>query len=170
MEQENRTHEGCSQVHNNNLAWHYTVYSYLDAIAETGALLPAKAFITKGEKPILWFSKNQEWEQTANKMMQNEAGKVYALNKEETDHYGGGLIRFGVDQKKLIPWPLLAKKARIPKEIQKGLEMTAAEKGGNPKEWMGILGKLKISKCEAIEILHEGKWIPLFEKIHTTNQ
>src|SRR5262245_17530639 len=78
------------------LVWHYTTTQCLVKILTDGYLKPATAFVKPPEKPVVWFSTNQDWEETANKLGQTTDGSLVRLGREETAELGGGLIRIGV--------------------------------------------------------------------------
>lgn len=142
------------------LAWHYTTGSAFVNIAESSLLLPSTINVSPPEKPILWFSMNQFWEKTANKMWGFPDGSVQVLDMEGTRLKGRGLFRFGVRARTTIPWPLLAKKARINKEIARGLEKAGIKQGARPQEWRGSLVPILMEDCVAIEILTDDKgWL-----------
>ena len=82
------------QPHTMKTAWHYTTGQKAKMIFESGELKPTDAFIEAQEKPILWFSKNQEWEQTANKMLAGPGGTLRQLTTDETRNMGGGRVSF----------------------------------------------------------------------------
>src|SRR6516162_6600312 len=46
------------------LRWHYTKHAHLPSILETRCIRPATLLIGKGERPIVWFSANQDFENT----------------------------------------------------------------------------------------------------------
>lgn len=86
------------------LAWHYTTGEFAVRIAEAGVLLPTDAFIGPRERPVLWFSMEQDWEPTASKWCW-QGSAVRKLDRWETCAAGRGLARFGIDPSKLIAWP-----------------------------------------------------------------
>ena len=95
---------------NSNLAFHYTTGYCFEKIVVDQSLKPATAFVPRNEKPILWFSSDPYWENTANKAIM-ENGNIRKLTMKETMLRGGGLIRFGINKNKLQPWSKLWKKA-----------------------------------------------------------
>jgi hypothetical protein len=58
------------------LLWHYTVRPHILSILSDGVIKPATAFVSRRERPIVWFSSNQNWEQTANKSAAMEDGRI----------------------------------------------------------------------------------------------
>lgn len=139
-------------------AWHYTTGERFLSIVECGFLLPATALITSKERPVVWFSLNQEWEPTANKMLRSPDGTLIFLDKEGTCKFGGGLVRFGYPLERTIRWPLLARKAKIPPTTRVGLELAARENGSNPNDWCGVLRPVPLDEL-TIEVLDGEKWV-----------
>jgi hypothetical protein len=128
-----------------SMAWHYTIGQKAKLILESGELKPATTFIEAGEKPILWFSTNQDWEQTANKMLTLPDGTLRQLTMEETGAMGGGLFRFGMPSENLIKWPRLAREANMRGKIQRSLEVVGLRQGADFREWCGSLEPVSIA-------------------------
>ena len=126
-------------------AWHYTTGQKAKMIFESGELKPTDAFIEAQERPILWFSKNQDWEQTANKMLAGPGGALRPLTMEETRELCGGLFRFGMPSHDLIQWPRLARSANMRSKIQRALEEEGLRAGADFREWCGILEPVSIA-------------------------
>src|SRR4051812_25843838 len=79
------------------IAWHYTVGEYLLKILDSGVIRTARTAITRGERPAVWFTLAEQWEETANKSRANRADEIYHMDREQTRAFAGGLIRFGID-------------------------------------------------------------------------
>jgi hypothetical protein len=47
------------------LAWHYTTGQKFEQISASGMLIPGGIGAEPSGTPVLWFSRNQHWEQTA---------------------------------------------------------------------------------------------------------
>src|SRR5437867_4326059 len=78
------------------MVWHYTVQRHLPGIIASEEIRPATAGVPRGERPVVWFSANPEWEATANKDALNvRTGMVERLSRERT-HDLFGLARIGV--------------------------------------------------------------------------
>ena len=141
-------------------AWHYTTGQKARLIFESGELKPTGAFIEAQEKPILWFSKNQDWEQTANKMTMLPDGKIRPLSMEETRKMGGGLFRFGSLSDELIQWPRLARLSNMRSKIQRALEEGGLRAGADFREWCGLLEPISIAVLTC-QILRDSAWVEL---------
>lgn len=144
-----------------DLVWHYTVGQKFALIVDDGWLRPATAFVAAPEKPILWFSGNQDWEETANKMFKPPDGPLRFGTKETTRDLGGGLVRFGYRRDRLHPWPKIARKARMNAKTMASLEAAAREAGGIPAEWYGTTRPIPLSQIKWVEVEEDGKWVPV---------
>jgi hypothetical protein len=118
-------------------AWHYTTGEKFELIVSSGVLMPSSSGIWLGERPINWFSTNQYWELTANKALHQENGDERLLSMRETFLEASGLVRFGIEARKLTLWPTVGRKAGMRQEIIDGLEVYGRRVGANPSEWCG---------------------------------
>jgi hypothetical protein len=142
------------------IVWHYTTRQCAMLIFESTVLKPADAYLTKGEKPILWFSKNQYWEKTANKAwVQGTQSRL--LTMEEMREKGGGLFRFGIEQEKTINWPRLGAMAQMPSKIRKALEAQGIRQGGHFHDWCGLLEPVSIFECVGMVMNDNLEWAPM---------
>ena len=54
----------------------------------------ATAFVSPGERPAVWLTTSEDWEETCNKMVQNkETGEIVPLDRDQTASLGEGLFR-----------------------------------------------------------------------------
>lgn len=84
--------------------FHYTTGECFINILADGQIKLATERITKDEKPVVWFSFNQDWEPTANKMTADITNTHFkTLTKEETARRGKGLIRIEI-KSELAPY------------------------------------------------------------------
>ena len=139
-------------------AWHYTTGQKAKLILEIGELKPTGAFIDSKEKPILWFSTNEHWEQTANKMTILPNGILRPLTMQGTRDMGGGLFRFGMPSDQLIRWPRLARAANMKRKIQWALEEAGLRAGADFREWCGLLEPVSIAALTWEEMTDSG-WV-----------
>lgn len=142
-----------NDIHNEKqpLAWHYTVGQRLERIRQDGVIRPATAFVPGNERPIVWFTLADCWEETANKNVVGPGGKVISLDRHGTAAAGGGLYRLGLPLSQLIRWPALAKAAGIRMATRQKLESIARRKGGMPSLWCGSLEAVELGRVVAIE-------------------
>ena len=144
-----------------SLVWHYTTGHKFILIVEDGYLRQATAGVGPLEKPILWFSVNQVWEPTANKMIQYPDGSIEFGTRETTRTRGGGLVRFGYRRDRLHPWPKSAKKARIDARVVADLEASARSAGSDPGDWYGTTQPIPLSRIVRIDVEENGSWVPV---------
>jgi hypothetical protein len=140
------------------LLWHYTVGMKMPAIVRSGVLKPAVAFVPEGEIPVVWFSSEPRWEQTANKMLMTAAGQLVCLNFEQTVMLFGGGYRFGVPAHQLLSWPKLKTVARIHPDTERALVCSAKDLGANPDTWAGAIEPVSVSACR-VERLTDAGWL-----------
>lgn len=140
--------------------WHYTTGQKALLIFESGELKPSSSYIEPGEKPILWFSHNQYWEETANKAIIEEGGKLRRLSMTETSDLGGGLFRFGMPFDRVVNWPKLATLAGMRSKIRKNLEIAGIKSGADFREWCGLLQPVSIFTLYG-QKMDAGEWVNL---------
>lgn len=122
-------------------AHHFTVGTKLPAIAATGALRPSGIDLEPGERAVLWFSTNVEWEQTATKLLFNPCtGQVQRPSMFDL-HRMLGVYRFGLvaDDARLVPWPKLRRAAGIGDALTRRLVRNGRAVGARPEQWSGSL-------------------------------
>jgi hypothetical protein len=140
--------------------WHYTTAQSLLKIVETGSILPATAFVAKEERPIVWFSLNQSWEPTANKLYLQGDGTIIALNREQTEELGGGLVRIGVAPETApYDWHALKQLSGMSSKIAQALYEGAVQGGATPGEWRGTFEPVLQAQWTAVEVFRDGDWI-----------
>jgi hypothetical protein len=139
--------------------FHYTVGIRLLKILEDQKIKCATAFIGKKEKPVVWFSTNQEWEKTANKMWNDKKGRLISLSKEETEELGNGLVRIEVTPETApYTWEDYKQKARVDRRILSGLYKVAKDQGADPREWRVSFVPVKMENWLSVELWDGEKW------------
>ena len=127
-------------------AWHYTISDRAWSIFSDGLIKPATAGVYHPEKPVVWFSTQQHWEPTANKVAVLRGGSmVHMTTKQMFDELAGELFRFGIGTHHLLPWHRLARAARIPIKVQKGLIKAARAVRADPIKWYGTLEPVPVT-------------------------
>jgi CheY-like chemotaxis protein len=146
------------------LLWHYTVGLHIHSILADGVIRPATAYVPRDQRPVVWFSSNPNWEETANKMIKQD-GVLYALNKEETAETWGGLYRIGV-LAETAPhnWENLVFLSNIPPAEARALKKVADQDGADPAEWFGTFDPVDSAKWVSVEKLVDGVWQAWSEK------
>lgn len=140
------------------LAWHYTIGSKFSQIIESQYLDPKKTVTPPDERNILWFSKNNFFEPTAQKAFINQDGKNVSLGIMGNYKLGGGLIRFGYPVVKLTEYKKLCRQAGIQPDVLAALEKVAIEDGAKPSDWLGTLKRIKVKDC-IIDVFNGSEWI-----------
>ncbi len=144
--------------------WHYTIVNYLPSILKNGIKI-AKTNVPKGEKPVVWFSTNQIWEETANKSYISN-GELKFGNKEETKNRGGGLIRIEVSPKTApLSWKQFVAMKHIKKKTAKNLISRTALNGADPNDWRISFRKVTHEKILSVECFYSDElgWIDISE-------
>lgn len=139
--------------------WHYTTVRCLGMIRASGFIFPATVRIEPQEKPVVWFSANQEWEPTATKLYVGSDGETRAATRQEMIEADGGLARLGIPPDQAVPWWKIKKTAKIPNRVWRGLIISAKQDGASAKDWCAVVGSLPLNKISAIEVMDEnGVW------------
>ena len=146
------------------MVWHYTIKQRLDRILVDGLIKPATVFVPPNEKPVVWFSSNQIWEETANKILQDSTG-IRRGNKKETHEHGGGLARIGVAPEAApYTWNDFKRLSGIQPKAAKLLYQAAIAGRARPGEWFVSFEAVSSKKWLAIELFDGTNWIPFDEK------
>lgn len=136
------------------IAWHYTTGQKFLAIVESGCLKPTNIDVKPPEKPILWFSLNQQWENTANKAKLDANGEIKRLSMKETYELGGGLVRFGIKPNILYLGDELRRKASMSASIWRALCKEGLKQNAKPSEWCGSISTISTDKL-IIEVMRD---------------
>jgi len=133
--------------------FHYTKGLHLSAIIAAGEILPARAYIGRGERPVVWFSLNPEWEAT---VWPGKAREELAVTLPL------GICRIEVDEATApYTWDRLRFLAKIHPAVADALEDSARKYGADPCEWRGTFWPVPREKWVAIETWVPGEgWLP----------
>jgi hypothetical protein len=144
------------------LVWHYTTVDCFKRIVRDGVLRPATAAVPQHERPVVWFSTNEYWEQSANKALQMSDGRLIALDMKGTAKHGGGLIRIGVAPERAPhTWNEMRRVARIDRRMARALMHVARRDGADPQQWRGSLEPVSRADWVAVEVFVSGAWVPV---------
>ena len=135
-----------------NYLWHYSALPRLAAIMDSGFLKPGNVY-APGETPMLWFSANQHWENTATKMVKGPSGLLMPLTfQQQAKRFG--CIRFGLpwDDLRILPWKAACSVAGTPREVRRSLEASGKKIGGKSEDWFAT------SVTIGLEELHFQVW------------
>lgn len=136
------------------IAWHYTTGQKFLAIVESGYLKPTNIDVKPPEKPILWFSLNQKWENTANKAILEASGEIKRLSMMDTYKLGGGLVRFGIEPNMLNLGDELRRKASMSASLWRALWKEGLKQNAKPSEWCGTIKSIPIDEL-IIEVMND---------------
>ena len=111
--------------------YHYTTGSKLRAIINSGAIKPTTAKIEPNEKPVAWFSTQDQWEPTATKVpIPGRQGQLLTAKAQS------GLVRISVPGT-CAPYlfPQLPLIAGTKPSVCIGLLIAGLELGSEPNTW-----------------------------------
>jgi hypothetical protein len=155
MAGENRQSGGAS------LVWHYTVVERLNVILADGVLRPVAMGALKGVKPVVWFTSNQDWEPTANRLWQSPTGSWTRLGKDQTIVLFGGLARIGVAPATApLDWKGYKEHSGIPPKAANTIYNEAVSVGARPGQWSATFDSVPREKWLAVEVWQDEQWVP----------
>ena len=148
-----------------NLIWHYTIAATLLEIVESGVIKTQSGKLPAGTKPVVWFSTNPKWEQTATKMVgigghaMPLASFENMLRHAETRNPVFTPARIGVDES-VAPgrWKGYKESCGAPYKFTKALYEYALEVQASPSEWRWTANEVPSSAWRSIEIYKGGVW------------
>jgi len=148
-------------MENHNMIWHYTVANRLQLIIADGMIRPATAHVPANERPIVWFSRRQDWEPTAGPALK-EDGIIRKATFAEMNYLAGGMARIGVAPETApYNWHQLKRQSGMTSGEAHRLEKGAMKDRASTGDWRGTFDPVPKEKWLAIELLHEEKWIAL---------
>jgi hypothetical protein len=145
------------------LVWHYTTGYYLERIIKTQTLLPTEKGIEPGERPALWFSKEQHWEPTAQKRWPNPDGTYRLLGMLGTYQHVGGLGRIGVDPDRveLCDFATFVATSGIPQEAVRKMRRVGREQRANPRNWLVSFAPVRSESWAAVQVYSGTRWVEI---------
>jgi hypothetical protein len=146
-----------------SILWHYTTGKNFQSIFKDGRILAATAGVPKREKPIVWFSSNGYWEQTAGKLLRMPDGTLMKLSMEHhTQKLCGGLVRIGVAPSTAPhDWPTLKRLSGMSSKVARSLWSAGINDGSHPSEWFGTFDPVPQEKWTAVQVFQVGAWEPV---------
>lgn len=142
---------------------HYTVGSRLGAILASGALQPSDVDLDVGELPVLWFSRQPTWEETATKLLYDPATRQVRRPSLLELHALLGLFRFSLpsDDERLVGWPQIHRDARMSDSMVRTLVRNGRMAGAKPEDWSGSLAPIPLRDL-SFEVMapQHGGWMP----------
>ncbi len=142
-----------------NMVWHYTPWSYLPKIVDSGHLRPANAGAPT-ERPLLWFSSRKDFEPTALKAFQSNDGRPQQLTFEEQVSLVG-CVRFGLPQgdTRLMPWVVACKEGGISITQKRVMEKRGKQIKSSSGNWFATSISVPLEEME-FHVFINGKWMP----------
>jgi hypothetical protein len=134
----------------------------MERIIHDGFLRPTAINIAPDELPVLWFSKNDQFEPTAAKGMITPDGGVKLMTHTQMAQMLG-IFRFSLPDTdiRLISWQRLPMRAKIPKKTVRYLIDVGVKRGAKPNDWVGTLVPIPLPSlvCERYNMVLPG-WEP----------
>lgn len=139
--------------------WHYTVGMHAEKILQFGLIRGATQHVPVNERPVVWFSMDQDFEPTATKLkIQN--GVTTSMSISEMIELGRGLVRFGRPPRTLFTGETLRKRARITSREWAMLKSAGLRMGADSRNWYGSVEPVDASLCTFEVMTKSGKWEP----------
>jgi hypothetical protein len=139
--------------------WHYTTARRLAAILQAGELRFAAGLLPKGEKPVVWFSSNEEWEPTANIPLRQPDGRMAIATKDATCLLEGGLARIGVAcETAAHDWEAYKRLSGITPKHAREMYKAAIAQGARPGQWFANFEPVPRSQWLAVEVWDGREW------------
>jgi hypothetical protein len=143
------------------MVWHYTKGVHLPKIIASGEIRPATVGVGVGERPIVWFSTNPRWEETASPGRIDDQGQLRKATLEKMEVICAGRARIAVDDATApYDWYYLKRAAGIKTKTAQGLETAAIRDGASPKDWRGTFDSVPREKWVSVEVFRNGAWVP----------
>jgi hypothetical protein len=146
------------------MLYHYTVGIRLRQILESGFLEPARAGVPANERPILWLTRKETWEPTANKAAVDEKGRVRSLSTAETEKLCGGLFRIGIadNVRGIHDFPRITRESHQYPAMTRALVKTAKEVGSQPEtDWFGTFFPVPLENFLVVDKWDGQGWFTL---------
>jgi hypothetical protein len=145
-------------THYHPQAWHVTSAEKYALIEADGHLRPISLYIQPPERPVVWFSKDQYVDRSCRRVF--ITGSTYqVLSVQETRQLGGGLIRLGIDARKLLSGNTLRAGAKITWPKWVAIRQARVKLQSDPENWLGSLKPIPLADM-TIDVMNDsGVWI-----------
>lgn len=152
-----------------DMFWHYTTWEKTMQIVESGEIKPATAFVSKGEKPAVWFSTNQVWENSCNKGIIDRSQPTgrRTATLEEMIRFGGGLVRFGVAPRVAhYTWEEFKELSGINPQLASNLAANGKKYNYDSSEWRVSFDAVHQDFWSDIQLwdIEEKVWVSIMDK------
>lgn len=139
--------------------YHYTTGVRLQAILADGAIRPATACIDPGEMPVVWFTRSEVWEPTANKMIGTPFG-VMPGTREMTERIGRGLYRIRIPGAVApVHWRRWVRTSGVRLLTAEVLAHGARAQGSDPNDWWVSPMPVPEQDWLGIEVWRDDQWV-----------
>ena len=149
-----------SYLMKNEPVYHYTTGNKLSLISASQGLIPTSVMIAPKEKPVLWFSKDSDYEPTAIKLIMRSDGKAYRPTMKEL-HELIGLYRFSFSPRdnRLLTFSQLQRVAHISPQGMSAMVASGLRIGAKPTNWFGVMTAVPLSEL-IFEEWTGSAWVP----------
>lgn len=122
------------------LVHHYTSESHhLPMILASGELCPSIDAGFEHEPPLLWFSRNQQWEVTVSRMAKKRGNGLRPLTfRQQWAILGWVRFSLPADDSRLMIWPDACRYAGIDSASRRQMEAKGRRRGASPTDWLAI--------------------------------
>ena len=143
-----------------SLLWHYTIGQNYRLILADKAIKPSPAYSGTKDGAVVWFSRNQVWDSSTIKGVDEPDGTWRKLTTEELEKVGGGLYRIGV-AREAAPhdWDDFVHLSGIARFIAADLRRTAKDRGASHKDWFVSFDPVPQAQWLAAEVWENHQWI-----------
>jgi hypothetical protein len=142
--------------------FHYTTMEKLGKILDSRSIFTATGYVPKNERPVVWFSTNPVWEETANKGIMDALGRISDGSREKTHKGAGGLARIEVPESITVNWLTFKLESGIKPVLAKRLARIAKKQNSKPSEWRVSFTSVPESEWISLELFNWEKqfWEP----------
>jgi hypothetical protein len=142
------------------MIYHYTIQPWLKYILRDGMIKPAVIGFLPRERAV-WFSTNQDWEETARKG--SRLTREILSRPEMERQYG--IARIGVNAD-IAPhdWHSYKRLSRV--RGANGLYNAAIAWGARPGQWRVTFVPVPCDVWQAVDVFKTGGWVPYSETLH----
>ena len=147
--------------------WHYTAPKHLGKIIESGSIKVASLGSDPKELPVVWFSSNSDFEQTARMLVKDRETGAVRLDATRDEMFKAGYppvrIEINLSEVRAYDWETYKKISGISGETAADVEKSAIGKGADPSEWYASFQPIRlVGDCKfPIEIWNGGRWIDI---------
>lgn len=140
--------------------FHYTIFQRYQSIFNDREIRVATKYVPEGVKPVVWFTTNPDWEETANKMAVLDDGSRKILSRQAMWEMNTHPVRIEIDPKmvSLRSWNHYKKNSGESKKSITRLLKVARK--SNPKQWLVSYENVPIRVIIGVSSWDGTKWQP----------